>query len=158
MANQQISHIFSQGGDLSQLTCGFPSEKDSSNQNNHIFSQVGDHSQLTDPGINREQDYNRPVQEGDIPCGQDETMTSRAESICEENRQINRFVESSLKQLEKKRIKLTNKEKSLDEEIAKLLEEKKRQSELIYELQMNIEECGNKYANELKQRKTVVEK
>ncbi|XP_054288336.1 myosin heavy chain, clone 203-like [Macrosteles quadrilineatus] len=134
MTSYPDSHVFSQGGDLSQLTGGFTSQNDSGIYEDELGQRDTD---LVE---------------------QDGAMSSRAEAICKENRKINRFVELNLKQLEMKRIKLMKEDKELEAEKTKLLEIQKRQSDQSIKLQMDEEECSLTYMNVLKERNKVVEK
>lgn len=129
---------FSQGLDMSQMTLPLMNEQSS----NHLTDQV-DHLQPSE------------ASQQDLP---EENLSLRANSICEENRQIRTYVESTLKQLEKRRLKLINKKNSIEEQWTQLSETNERQKQISLELQMNHEELTEQYQSELQRRPELLEK
>lgn len=138
MSSHSVMRPFSQGLEMSQMTFPLTNE-----QSSNRSTDQGDHLQ---PSVASQQD---------LP---EENLSVRANSICEENRQIRTYVESTLKQLEKRRLKLINKKNSLEEELTQLLETQERQKQVSLELQMNLEEITECFQSELKRRPQLLEK
>lgn len=138
MSSHSVLRPFSQGLDMSQMTLPLMNEQSS----NHLTDQV-DHLQPTE------------ASQQDLP---EEHLSLRANSICEENRQIRTYVESTLKQLEKRRLKLINKKNSIEEQWTQLSETNERQKQVSLELQMNLEEITEQYQSELQRRPQLFEK
>lgn len=138
MSSHSVVRPFSQGLEMSQMT--FPLMNEQSSR--HLTDQ-GDHLQ---PSVASQQD---------LP---EEHLSLRANSICEENRQIRTYVESTLKQLEKRRLKLVNEKNSIEEQWTQLSETQERQKQVSLELQMNLEEITEQYQSELQRRPELMEK
>lgn len=138
MSSHSVVRPFSQGLEMSQMT--FPLMNEQSSR--HLTDQ-DDHLQ---PSVASQQD---------LP---EEHLSLRANSICEENRQIRTYVESTLKQLEKRRLKLVNEKNSIEEQWTQLSETQERQKQVSLELQMNLEEITEQYQSELQRRPELMEK
>jgi len=127
----------SQNADLSQLTCS---------QFSATQSQANQHDE-------RQEESNMPqTMETEV-----EMLSVRAASLCEQNQQIRNYVETNLMQLEKKRIKLINRNKEIDNKTKALKETYDHHVQQSVDLQMSIEEWSGKYQAELDQRNQVVE-
>lgn len=138
MSSHSVARPFSQGLEMSQMTFPLMNE-----QSSHHSTDQDDHLQ---PSVASQQD---------LP---EEHLSLRANSICEENRQIRTYVESTLKQLEKRRLKLVNEKNSIEEQWTQLSETQERQKQVSLELQMNLEEITEQYQSELQRRPELMEK
>uniref|UniRef100_A0A1B6KZ69 Uncharacterized protein n=1 Tax=Graphocephala atropunctata TaxID=36148 RepID=A0A1B6KZ69_9HEMI len=136
----QRRRVFSQQAELSQLDSLSYAHSDTNNGKLQESQEMFDHSQ----------EYQHEVTENQL--------SSRADAICEENRQISNFVQSSLKQLEKRRINLINKKKTIEDEEKDILEVHERQHRESLAAQMELEEWSEKYQNELSHRPKLLEK
>lgn len=143
MSSCNGSRPFSQEIEMSQMTCSLLTEQSSAQSGT---MEEGNHSQAADAV---------PSQQDSPP---EEHLSSRANSIVEQNRQINTYVMKNLKQLEKKRLNLINKKKCLEVECKNLEEIKERQRQTSVELQMNHEETTEQFQNEFQRRPQLYEK
>lgn len=125
-------------------------------QSPHLFSQGGDLTGLSEPlNINGSDADQRGVSQ--CPA-EEEALLSRAETICNQNRQTRYVSEKKIKQCEKRRIQIASKKRMIEEEIKVWEEKHKIQSQQVVHFQLNIENMSEIYQSELKERQTVIEK